>query len=692
MRRLLIIFALLFAPATYGQTCKTVSVAGSGAATGADWSNTLAASSLNLSGAVRNTVYYMLGGTYAAKAANNLIGWQFSTAASGTQTITFRAATAADQGTAAGCGQTGWSSVSVNAASPSNPVIWQCGPSCTWNTQTSYEIEVETPYYVFDGNGTGNAPCGSYTTNNCNMRVANAYPNNLAYSVYMDSGAYPTGGHYTTIQYVDLPGAGLDLENTSGPAPLTSATCNSGGTAATIVYALQSIAANHRSTAYAYTGQWIVVAGVGSGMDTPAGGSQVTVVNQMSSPQSLTYAASCTPNTVVNSTGTITGPLAIESQVVYNQGMGTAGSGATHVTLFGNYIHDYGQECVNTGESDNWTMKYNACQRGSGNSNGFHSSAASDSGSANQVWAYNIITDYSTFTGLTVLHRVVNETASNWQVYGNIFGMTNNNYYARAPNGSGPVSCVNTGTTCSGWVIANNTITYQTAGSASNFAGDGSATMINNVCENNLWWSNGGGQPSQSMCTTLAYNSYLNTTAPSSLGTGEVSDQTASTPFVSPTTSNFQLNNVTPVDVNSRTSLSSPYDVDYLGVTYFSGTNGTRGAYQFNGTPQASTPTFSPAAGTYTGTQSVTLSSTGGVICYNTTGAPATNGTSGCTTGTLYTGAITVSSSETLYAVGGGTGYTDSAVGSAAYTINAPAGNPSSIVGTVTILGTTVVH
>ncbi len=88
--------------------------------------------------------------------------------------------------------------------------------------------------------------------------------------------------------------------------------------------------------------------------------------------------------------------------------------------------------------------------------------------------------------------------------------------------------------------------------------------------------------------------------------------------------------------------------------------------------PHSGTPTFSPGAGSYGSTQSVTISATGGsVICYNTTGSPATNGTTGCTTGTLYTGAVSVSTSETLYAVSGGTGYTDSPVGSATYTISA---------------------
>jgi len=84
-------------------------------------------------------------------------------------------------------------------------------------------------------------------------------------------------------------------------------------------------------------------------------------------------------------------------------------------------------------------------------------------------------------------------------------------------------------------------------------------------------------------------------------------------------------------------------------------------------TPPAASPTFSPAAGTYSSTQSVTIStSTAGCSAYlywNTTGSP----TSGDTRGT----AVSVASSETVYAkVIGCPGYTDSAVGSAVYTIS----------------------
>jgi chitobiase/beta-hexosaminidase-like protein len=93
----------------------------------------------------------------------------------------------------------------------------------------------------------------------------------------------------------------------------------------------------------------------------------------------------------------------------------------------------------------------------------------------------------------------------------------------------------------------------------------------------------------------------------------------------------------------------------------------------------ASTPTFTPVAATYNGAQSVTLStaSAGAVICYNTSGSPATNGSAGCATGTVYVGPVSVSSSETLYAVAGGTGYSDSAVGSASYVIQNAVATPT---------------
>lgn len=96
-----------------------------------------------------------------------------------------------------------------------------------------------------------------------------------------------------------------------------------------------------------------------------------------------------------------------------------------------------------------------------------------------------------------------------------------------------------------------------------------------------------------------------------------------------------------------------------------------------NSAPMAATPTFSPAAGTYLGSTSVTISTTtsGATICYTTDGTTPTAVTPGtCTTGTTYSSAITVSATETINAIATETGYQNSSVGSATYTITpAPA-------------------
>lgn len=81
----------------------------------------------------------------------------------------------------------------------------------------------------------------------------------------------------------------------------------------------------------------------------------------------------------------------------------------------------------------------------------------------------------------------------------------------------------------------------------------------------------------------------------------------------------------------------------------------------------AATPTFSPIAGSYTGTQSVAIScSTSGASIYYTT-----NGSTPTTGSTLYTGAISVTANATIMAIATASGFTQSAVGTAAYTITA---------------------
>ena len=82
--------------------------------------------------------------------------------------------------------------------------------------------------------------------------------------------------------------------------------------------------------------------------------------------------------------------------------------------------------------------------------------------------------------------------------------------------------------------------------------------------------------------------------------------------------------------------------------------------------PTATTPTFSPAAGTYSAAQSVTLAdTTAGASIYYTT-----NGTTPTTASAKYSAAITVSATTTIKAIAVATGYTNSAVAGATYTIS----------------------
>jgi hypothetical protein len=84
------------------------------------------------------------------------------------------------------------------------------------------------------------------------------------------------------------------------------------------------------------------------------------------------------------------------------------------------------------------------------------------------------------------------------------------------------------------------------------------------------------------------------------------------------------------------------------------------------------TPVFSVPAGVYTSPQSVAISDStpGAQIYYTTNGSVATTGS------TLYTGPIYVGGSQTLSVVASAPGYSNSAVVSAAYTVNLPTAAP----------------
>jgi hypothetical protein len=95
----------------------------------------------------------------------------------------------------------------------------------------------------------------------------------------------------------------------------------------------------------------------------------------------------------------------------------------------------------------------------------------------------------------------------------------------------------------------------------------------------------------------------------------------------------------------------------------------------------ANVPTFTPAAGTYTSAQSVTITTTtsGASIRYTTDGSTPTS-----TTGAIYTGAVAVGASVTLKAIAYKSGMSDSSVSTAAYTITGAVATPEISPGTGT--------
>jgi len=140
----------------------------------------------------------------------------------------------------------------------------------------------------------------------------------------------------------------------------------------------------------------------------------------------------------------------------------------------------------------------------------------------------------------------------------------------------------------------------------------------------------------------------------------------------------------------SATATSGTF-VGYTGTGSASGCSGSPCALSIgaNSTLQATfslraaTPTFSPVAGAYGATQNVTISTTtgGATLRYTTSGVDPT-----CSTGTVYSTPVSVASSLTLKAIACASGYLDSVVGSAAYTINGTAAAPtfSPVAGTYT--------
>jgi hypothetical protein len=136
----------------------------------------------------------------------------------------------------------------------------------------------------------------------------------------------------------------------------------------------------------------------------------------------------------------------------------------------------------------------------------------------------------------------------------------------------------------------------------------------------------------------------------------------------------YTTNGTTPTTKSTRYSsaitVSSSETIEAIdSASGYSTSPVSSAAYTITSVP--ATPSFSPAAGAYHSAQLVTISgsSLNATIYYTVTSD--TTGTAPTTSSTVYTGAISVSSTETLEAIAAVTGYTSSSAATATYTLPA---------------------
>ncbi|HTB81514.1 MAG TPA: chitobiase/beta-hexosaminidase C-terminal domain-containing protein, partial [Opitutaceae bacterium] len=119
-----------------------------------------------------------------------------------------------------------------------------------------------------------------------------------------------------------------------------------------------------------------------------------------------------------------------------------------------------------------------------------------------------------------------------------------------------------------------------------------------------------------------------------------------------------------PISITSTTTLKA--------IAYESGfadSNITTEVYTIT-TPQAAAPVFNPGGGNYPNTQNVSMTSNSGAsIRYTTDGSTPTE-----TNGTIYSGPVNISSNTLLQAIAFESGFADSSVNSATYTIGMVSG------------------
>jgi Legume lectin domain/Chitobiase/beta-hexosaminidase C-terminal domain len=212
------------------------------------------------------------------------------------------------------------------------------------------------------------------------------------------------------------------------------------------------------------------------------------------------------------------------------------------------------------------------------------------------------------------------------------------------------------------WPVDIPTIVGDDAAYVGFTAGTGGYTAVQNI---QTWmFTSGSGQTIPAPSFSPAAGTYLGTQMVTVSDAASSATIFYTTDGSTPTTSSAQYTG--PIAITTTQTIKAIAAATAISVSAV-------GTATYTIESQVTTPTFSPAGGTYPSVQTVTISTTSP----NATIYYTTNGTTPTTASTQYAGPITVSATQTIQAIASASGYFDSNVASATYTIRFAAATPT---------------